>query len=471
MADKEIAAMDPDGAVEGAELIAVSDGGSAKKISVDDIYAYVKGEIEGITTLGAVDANDSVMMLENDTDLIPLTIELLQQYMADTMWSKGDEAAPDAADSLALLDSVGPTEKIVTLANIAALMLSTNRTSMIDTTTLDATGGVVDATQILISDGATTPRRCTALQLSAYVYAAVAAYVAALAAVGVGTADTDVFICWVGGVAKKVELSDIIAHFGGTPVVSAGVGVNNVIPQWSAADTLKAGVTLVDSFGAGSATAVPSTLGARTELGGLINDSVAMAADIVDADTLLIDDGAGGTQKKSIFSRVWTYILAKLLTFLAAGTTLFTIDTNAGDIDCGDIDCANIDCSGITLSDDITGTTGTVSIQVLTSDKKTWKTQQVGVISADALDVGDGGWWEIVGEGAASDDLTSFTNLTAGMEYIFMATDDTHTITFKHQANIFCEGAVDLALDSVTDMIRGFSPDGTKMICQLIHTA
>lgn len=37
-----------------------------------------------------------------------------------------------------------------------------------------------------------------------------------------------------------------------------------------------------------------------------------IGADLADADLILVDDGAGGTNRKSALSRVWTYITAKI---------------------------------------------------------------------------------------------------------------------------------------------------------------
>lgn len=42
-----------------------------------------------------------------------------------------------------------------------------------------------------------------------------------------------------------------------------------------------------------------------------------IGADLVDADLILVDDGAGGTNRKSALSRVWTYITAKITAGIA----------------------------------------------------------------------------------------------------------------------------------------------------------
>ena len=42
-----------------------------------------------------------------------------------------------------------------------------------------------------------------------------------------------------------------------------------------------------------------------------------IGADLADADLILVDDGAGGTNRKSALSRVWTYITAKITAGIA----------------------------------------------------------------------------------------------------------------------------------------------------------
>jgi len=60
-----------------------------------------------------------------------------------------------------------------------------------------------------------------------------------------------------------------------------------------------------------------------------------IGADLADADLILVDDGAGGTNRKSALSRVWTYITAKITAgirplFLSYKETVYTITDGAG---------------------------------------------------------------------------------------------------------------------------------------------
>jgi hypothetical protein len=58
-----------------------------------------------------------------------------------------------------------------------------------------------------------------------------------------------------------------------------------------------------------------------------------IGADLADADLILVDDGAGGTNRKSALSRVWTYISAKIaaLTDISTWASVLDEDTMASD--------------------------------------------------------------------------------------------------------------------------------------------
>ena len=75
-----------------------------------------------------------------------------------------------------------------------------------------------------------------------------------------------------------------------------------------------------------------------------------IGADLVDADLILVDDGAGGTNRKSALSRVWTYITAKITAGIAPlltsyKETVYTITDGAA----FEIDPANGSIQLITL--------------------------------------------------------------------------------------------------------------------------
>ena len=128
-----------------------------------------------------------------------------------------------------------------------------------------------------------------------------------------------------------------------TILISSSTGSKLVLPT----GTHQVGVT------ANSLSLTPGAIGAATAAQGSTADtalqpgdalSIAdinldggtdIGADLVDADLILVDDGAGGTNRKSALSRVWTYITAKITAgirplFLSYKETVYTITDGAG---------------------------------------------------------------------------------------------------------------------------------------------
>jgi len=321
----KISDMTPKGSADGTENLAVDDSDTSKSILVSDIKDYIIAAIEAIASLGSVDGSDSVMMLENGTDLKPTDIDNIAQHAINTIWGKTKEASPDDADWLPLKDG-GSTEKTITLAVHAEYVRATIEAAILDVSDLSDGSGALSSSDYLLVTQSGTGKRIQVSDLTTIIYASLAAHVTALAAAG-ATADGDVFYVLQSGVAKKITLANILAHAGN---VIDGSGTAATLAQWVDTDTLQAGPSLVlaaAGFAAGSDTALPTTSAVRGEMDEIINDSTDIGADIVDADTFLIDDGGAGTQKKSTMSRLYTYTIESIIPPEVDGT-LATGDTN-----------------------------------------------------------------------------------------------------------------------------------------------
>lgn len=78
-------------------------------------------------------------------------------------------------------------------------------------------------------------------------------------------------------------------------------------------------------------------------------------------------------------------------------------------------------------------------------------------VAAGVITVVDKGWYQVAGEGAASDDLNTISGLAAGEWCFLQAADDAQTITFKHGVdNLSAIGNADVALDDLHDMVIAF---------------
>ncbi len=311
MADLEIDDMSADDAIGGSEKIPCSDATAPKYITPTQLKNYVIDAIEAISAGTVVADDDKVFILDaTDSVLRPVDVDLVTQQGIDKIWDKTAETSVDDADIFLVKDG-GTTEKTVTAAYLAAYILAEIEASILDISDLaDGSGALANDDYMLVTQG-TTGKRIQVSDLISDVYDGLAAHVAGKNAV-TATADADVFYCIQGGTAKKVALSDIVAHYGSS---IDGSGTQDFLAQWADSDTLQAGpgiTTSVAGFAAGSDSYVPTSKAVRDEMDTIINDATAIGAALADADTILVDDGAAGTtQRKSALSRVWTWIKAK----------------------------------------------------------------------------------------------------------------------------------------------------------------
>jgi len=260
MADVEITTVTQDPSIGGSEKIPVADGTTAYHVTPDDLKTYIIDALEAISAGTVVEGDDQIYILDGtDSALKPVDIDTVLQHGIDTMWGKSAETSADDADVMVLKDG-GTTEKTITLAYLAAYMLSTIEGDILDISDLaDGSGAMADSDYVLLTQGS-TGKQCTLADLYAYVLAELKDYVTSLSAVTV-SASSDVFYCIQGGVQKKVTLAEIQTLIGGD-VTGPGTSTNNGIPQWSGTggDTLKDGLALVTEIGSpGDHSTIPST--------------------------------------------------------------------------------------------------------------------------------------------------------------------------------------------------------------------
>ena len=303
MADKKISELPADGAIGGAEQVLWNDGGTTKRFTIEGVKDYVIDQIEAIAASPTLDSGDSIMILENDTTLKPVTYEVLEDAIAETMYAEADIGAAIADADQFLIKDNATTKRTCTASRLATYMLAELEPDILDISDLAANATPADADLVLTVDG-TTPKKTTWSETRDSILGGLDTYMNALAAV-VGTNDTDVFYCTQTGTEKKITLLDIVNHIA-YPI--NGAGAAGYLADWSDGDTLQNTYSVGTSFAAGDNTTIPTTKACRDEMDEIINDATAMAAAIVDADTILIDDGAAGTQRKATFTQVKTWL-------------------------------------------------------------------------------------------------------------------------------------------------------------------
>jgi len=303
----KITDMTAQGSADGTEIIPASISGNPRTVTGANLKDYVIDSIEAIAAGSSVTGSDSVFILQGGA-LKPMDIDVVAQHAIDTIWGKAAETNPDNADVLALKDG-GTTEKTVTLAYLAEYVRATIEAAILDISNLsDGSGALATSDKMLVTQG-TTGKYVTVQNIYDAIYAGLAAYLAALSAIG-STSDADIFYVVRSGTGYKMTLAQIATHVAATLSLD-GSGTAGYLADWSDANTLEATYTVVTSttaFDTGSDTAVPTTAAVRQELDELINDQTEIGAALVGTDTFLVDDGANGTQKKSLMSRVWTYV-------------------------------------------------------------------------------------------------------------------------------------------------------------------
>lgn len=268
----KISDMTPDASIGGAELIPVSDAGAARSVTIAGIKNYVVDAIEAAAAGTAVTGADSVFVLQGAV-LKPVDIDLVAQHAINTVWGKAAETAVDALDIIPLKDG-GTTEKTVTAAILAAYILGAIKASVLDVSTLgDATLGSTD--YLLVTQG-TTAKKTTLSAINAAIYAALKAYVAALAA-ATSTNDADLLYIVQGGVEKQISITTLKTTFGST--VAPAATTENKVPQWSSAQkTLKDGLTVQAAIRA-SGTAVDTALATEKAVRDAVNAPTRQAYD------------------------------------------------------------------------------------------------------------------------------------------------------------------------------------------------
>ena len=164
-----------------------------------------------------------------------------------------------------------------------------------------------------------------------------------------------------------------------------------------------------------------------------------IGAAIVDADLFLIDDGAGGTMRKTAASRLKTYIGAGAADDLTAGDAAVTLTTSSGNIT---IDAAAND-SDIILK----GTDGGADTTFLTIDGSAAgeATFNAGIVIADAGNIGSASDKDAIAIGSDGDvTLTQDLELQHDGAILSFGADDEVTLTHVHNDGLLLNADMQL---------------------------
>lgn len=290
--------------IGGSEKIPVSDGSTPKHITPDLLSTYIIDDIEAIAAMTSPGSDDSFMMLENDNTLKPCTYENIEDAIAESMYAESEIGAALADADIFLVHDNAATKTTCLASRIATYTLSKNEATILDISSKAANSTPADAHLLLTVDG-TTAKKTTMAEMRSSVLGGLDSYVIALGAAAAGS-DSDTMYVLQSGTEKEMTLSQLKTYVG---VSVTGSGTTGKIPKFASASSLTDGYTAVDTFVAGSATALPSSLGVRTEMNDIIFDETAMGSALADADTMLICDGdIAEKQYKSTLTQLNTWI-------------------------------------------------------------------------------------------------------------------------------------------------------------------
>lgn len=282
---------DGSGALSTSDYLLVTQGTTGKQVTVDDlndlIYSSFKDYVDGLAEVTVSADEDVFYCIQGGTEK-QVTLEEIHTYLGNPptapasttengvpQWSNATGGLKDGLGLQTELGDPGVDTNIVTEQGIR---------EAIDTIVYDQEDigeALADADELIIDDG------------------------------GLGTAQ------------KKSALSRVWTYITGKiqglSAKTTPVGADILTIQDSEASNALKELTITNL-----ASNLPSGTVDLTALD--VDGGTDIGEDLADADLLIVDNGAGGTNRKSALSRVWTYILAKIAAVTNVSSWGFVID-------------------------------------------------------------------------------------------------------------------------------------------------
>jgi hypothetical protein len=324
MADVKITDMTPGGTGDGTEIFAVSKGAAARSITAANLKDYIIAQIEAISAGTSYTGSDSVFSLQGGS-LVPIDVDEITTFVLAAMWAKTAETSVDDLDLVPLHDG-GSTEKVVTVKILSDYIAAEIEAAILDVSDVADGSGTIATTDFMLVTQTTTPKRVQISDLSTLIYASLAAHVDGLGDIGTAAGGDKLYMVRA-GVASYVTVTELETFISANLSLS-GSGTTNLLAHWSNANTLAAtyGVQTAFPIGTESATEIPTSSAVRGEMDTHIVDNTEIGVALVDADELLVYDASITTQRKTLLSRVWTYIQAKIVALTDVSTHGYVLD-------------------------------------------------------------------------------------------------------------------------------------------------
>jgi hypothetical protein len=266
MANMTIDSATADTTVTGVEMLPASDGGSPKKISIDQIKAFIVQAILDATDASALERSGSKLMVRTSSgSLRRIALDDVLAAAEDAIF--GNTAATTLSNAAIIAFKDGSAYKTITYADFVQLLSSS---TAINISGLDAASALADANLVLLDQSGNV--KATLSTLKAYVLAGLASYLSSLSAGtvtdGSNSTPTTHLLVETSGIAYKISITDLVPFFGN--VTGPAETVADEIVQWSNTSRgVKGGLTLTTSVAASGSTSntkLPTETAVRSAL-------------------------------------------------------------------------------------------------------------------------------------------------------------------------------------------------------------
>lgn len=316
-----------------SDLFLFGSGSTPRKITLANLETQLWTDfatyVAGLTKVTTTAANDVIFCIQGGTAKYVTPTELATFVAPNSgdvtgpvsttqnnipQWSATTKDLTDGLSLVTTLRTVAGGASDTALASEQAIAEFVG-----DITTLDIAGGadigaaLADADLIIVDDGgAGTQVKCAMSRVRTYIAAnsVTDLDIDGAADIGAALADADLIVVDDGalGTNRKSAMSRVFTYIEtkiqGLSAKTTPVDADILMIQDSAAANALKELTI-----ANLKTLVLTDV-AITNID--LDGGADIGADLADADLILVDDGAGGTNRKSAMSRVWTYITGKL---------------------------------------------------------------------------------------------------------------------------------------------------------------
>ena len=245
MSELKIDEATPDTVVGGGELIPVSDAGTPKCMTVDQIKGYVLDKITALSAASAVSLNDDDVYILRGGALSRVTASTLATAIANEAFGRAGVADPNGNEVIAVKDST--TRKTLTLDALRTWLES--NISITPDLTLNGTSaaGTLGDSDVTLVVQASAGKNVSLATLKDYIYGKFAAWLSKCSELASLNSDDEVLISH-GGAIYRTTVKKLLASadIGVLPPSSYDVGN---IPAWSGtANTLTNGYGVAETI-------------------------------------------------------------------------------------------------------------------------------------------------------------------------------------------------------------------------------